>query len=81
MKQVPGKKRCIKDIKKRENCVIRICSAELAGYRYIEIRQYYKDKSDEYHPSKKGVTFSPELLDEIIEGLVEVRSQVSPKSK
>ena len=63
----------IKEIKKREKVIIRICRGVLGGYDYVEIRQYVADKSGEYVPTKKGLTFNPKHLDEFIKGLTELK--------
>ena len=70
-------KKCIKEIRKRENVIIRICTEELMGYRYVEVRQYYKEKDNEYKPSKKGFSIRLECLDELISGLLEAKKEFS----
>ena len=57
-----------KEIEKGEG-IIRVALQEYRGHEYIDIRQYYKDNSGDFKPTKKGITFNPEILDEIIEGL------------
>ena len=47
-----------RDIRKRHNCVIRIGTVDLAGHKFIEIRQYYKDKDDNFVPSKKVISLT-----------------------
>ena len=63
----------IKEIKKRTNVVIRISRCDLMGQPYVEIRQCYRDRQGSYVPSQKGLTFVAEHLDEVIEGLVELK--------
>jgi len=62
-------KKIIKEFKKRENVSIRVCSVDIMGFPYIEIRQYYKDKEGILQPSHKGINFSCSLIDEMIEAL------------
>ena len=62
-----------RDIQKRDNCVIRISAQEMAGYEFIEIRQYYRDKNDDLQPSKKGFTFNDKLLDDVINSLLDLK--------
>ena len=62
-----------RDIQKRNNCVIRISAQEMTGYKFIEIRQYYKDKKGEFLPSQKGFTFSEKFLDELIDSLLDLK--------
>jgi hypothetical protein len=57
------------DIEKRDTEIIRISLKEYKGHDYVDIRQYYKSDDGEFLPTKKGVTFNPELIDEIIDAL------------
>lgn len=57
------------DIEKRENEIIRISIREYKGHDYVDVRQYFKGTEDDFLPTKKGVTFSPELIDDVIEAL------------
>jgi len=70
-----SKRKTVKEIKKRERVSLRISKCELGGFPYVEIRQYYLDTDGEFKPSKKGVSFVPELLDDVIDGLVLVRKE------
>ena len=66
-------KKFSREIQKRDDCVLRIDVEVLAGYSYIDIRQYYRDKNNEFQPSSKGVTLSPSKLDEFIDDLLEMK--------
>lgn len=57
------------DIEKRENEIIRISLREYKGHDYVDVRQYFRGEGEEFLPTKKGVTFNPELIDEVIEAL------------
>ena len=70
----------IKEIKKRKNVVIRISMCDLLGQPYVDIRQYYRDRQGSYVPSKKGFSFVSDHLDEVIEGLVELK-KISDRGK
>ena len=70
----------VKEIKKREGVVIRICKGDFGRYEYVEIRQYIRDKNGLFNPSKKGLTFSPNLLDELIESLMESKRMFTDES-
>ena len=74
--RVGSEKNIIKEIKKRNNVVIRISKYYFIGHPFIEIRQYYLDKEGVYRASKKGVSFSPTHLDEVIDGLVELKKDI-----
>ena len=67
----------VREIQKRDDCVIRIKVDNLAGYRYIEIRQYYRDEHNDFKPSKKGITFSTSHIDELIEYLHELKRHLT----
>jgi hypothetical protein len=58
-----------KEIQKSETEKIMIALREYKGKKYVDIRQHFKADSGDYLPTKKGITFSPEALDEAIEGL------------
>ena len=63
------KMKIAKEIEKSPTEIIRIALNEYKGKEYIDIRQHFKADSGDYLPTKKGVTFNPELIDEVIEGL------------
>ena len=43
---------------------------------YVDIREYYTDKeSDELKPTKKGIRFSSDMLEEILEALNKVKEE------
>jgi len=60
------------DIHKTDDIIIRISENEYQNRRYIDVRQYYKDNEGEFKPTKKGVTFSPDLLQDVIKALKEI---------
>lgn len=59
----------VTEIEKNENEIIKISMEKYKGHEFVNIRLYYKDENDEPIPTKKGVTFHPELIDEVIKGL------------
>jgi hypothetical protein len=66
-------KKLIREIKKREDVYLRICTGDLMGFPYVEIRQYIKDKHGFYNPTQKGINISLNHIDEIIEGLLDAK--------
>ena len=54
------------DIKKREREIIRVALREYRGNDYVDIRQYYKSFGEDFLPTKRGISFNPELIDEVI---------------
>ncbi len=47
---------------------IRIQRTKYKGKEFIDMRTYYLD-GDEWKPTKKGVTFRPDRLDEVMKAL------------
>ena len=62
-----------KEITKRDGVVVRIGRGYLQGFEFGEIRQFKRDKHRMYVQTDKGMTFKPELVDELIEGLQELK--------
>jgi len=60
------------DIHKSDDIIIRISKQDYQDRKFIDIRQYYKDSDGEFQPTKKGVTFPPDLLQDVIKALKEV---------
>ena len=52
--------------------LIRVQKTNFKGVDYIDIRKFYKNENEEWKPTKKGVTFSPELKDQIVKALSEL---------
>jgi hypothetical protein len=62
----------ITEIKKNSTEVYRIYEKEYEGYKFIDVRIYYKDNnSGEYKPTKKGISIMPNNVGEIIGGILE----------
>jgi len=61
------------DIHKSDDIIIRISKQEYQNRKFIDVRQYYKDSEGEFQPTKKGVTFSPDLLQDVIKALNEIK--------
>ena len=40
---------------------IRLALSEYQGNHYVDIRTYFENEDGEYKPTRKGVTFKPEL--------------------
>lgn len=57
------------DINKSDDIIIRISENEYQNRKFIDVRQFYKDSEGEFRPTKKGVTFSLDLLEDVIKGL------------
>ena len=56
------------DVQKNSLEKIRIEKREYKGKEFIDMRIYYLD-GEEWKPTKKGVTFRPDRLDEVMKAL------------
>ena len=63
------------DIQKNSLERIRIQRSEYKGHELIDIRVYYEAENGEWKPTKKGITFKVELIDEIISALESERER------
>ncbi len=68
-----------REIQKRDGVILRIGRGFIHGYEFGEIRQFKRDKHEMYIQTDKGFTFKPELLDDLIEGLQELKKLFSEK--
>jgi hypothetical protein len=66
----------IKDIEKNATNKIRVSVTEFKGNNYIDLRVYYEDEAGEYKPTKKGVTFRPDQISQVIDGLLQAEKEV-----
>jgi hypothetical protein len=46
------------------------------GKQYIDLRIFYKGDDGEFHPSKKGLTLSFDLLQELEQAIVKLREAI-----
>ncbi|MBP8625338.1 MAG: transcriptional coactivator p15/PC4 family protein [Syntrophorhabdaceae bacterium] len=49
---------------------------EFKGKRYIDIRTYFENDDGEWLPTKKGITFSPDLLDDVMKILEDAKKAI-----
>jgi hypothetical protein len=62
--------RLLATIRKNAREEIRISRSEFKGYDIVHIRVWFKDHdTGEMRPSRHGLAFRAELVDEVIEGL------------
>jgi len=61
----------MKEIQKNTLEKIRIQRTNFNGHELIDIRVYYESNTGEWKPTKKGITFSLSLANEVIEGITE----------
>lgn len=68
----------IGELQKGKDKII-IALKEFKGKEYIDIRTHFENNDGDWIPTKKGVTFSPESLDEMIELLTAAKKKMSEK--
>jgi hypothetical protein len=54
---------------------------EFKGKQYIDIRTFFENDQGEMVPTKKGISFTPENLDEAIRLLQEAKKAAGEKGK
>ncbi len=52
---------------------------EFKGREYIDIRTHFENDKGEWIPTKKGVTLTPDTIDEMIHLLTDARDQMGKK--
>ncbi len=68
----------MKEIQKNSQEIIRIENKEYKGNKFLDVRVYYKDRdTEEYKPTKKGISFNHRIAKEVIEALLEEMEQDS----
>ena len=64
------------EIPKNSQEVLRLCVTEFKGKMYADIRCYYRDDNDELKPTRKGLTLSPSLWTEFVQGIEQLGEQM-----
>ena len=64
------------EIKKNKSNYVQIELREYEGHQYVDVREFYDDKDGKRLPTKKGITFSPKVLEEVIDGLTLLKNQI-----
>ncbi|MCX5806153.1 MAG: transcriptional coactivator p15/PC4 family protein [Proteobacteria bacterium] len=52
---------------------------EFKGKQYIDIRTYFENQEGEWIPTKKGISLTPDSVDDLIKFLNEAKQKVSDK--
>jgi hypothetical protein len=58
---------------------VRISTESYKGRDYLDVRIYYQDNNGEWKPTKKGVTISPEKIDELSELVKKASEELKKK--
>ena len=67
------------EIQKNKRETIRISESEYEGHRFIDLRIWYDDNG-EMKPTKKGISFNPNIAKEVIEGILKTVEEVDWKN-
>jgi hypothetical protein len=51
-------------------------NTEFKGHQLVTLRIYFLSKEDEWLPTKKGVTFRTDQLDEVLDALNEIKKEI-----
>ena len=62
------------EIQKNSREVIRIGESEYEGHKFVDCRIYYDD-SGEWRPTKKGISFSHKIAQEVVEAILETMEE------
>mgnify|MGYP001766210329 CR=1 FL=1 len=65
----------IGEIEKGKDKII-ISIKEFKGKQYVDIRTYFTNDEGDWIPTKKGITFSPENIDDAIRYLQDAKKQL-----
>lgn len=68
------------EILKGETEKINVSLNEYKGFKYVDIRLYFQDEEGDWHPTKKGITVSPNKVDALI-GLLNKAKQTIKEVK
>ena len=64
------------EIKKNKSNYVQIELREYEGHKYVDVREFYDAEDGKRLPTKKGITFSPKVLEEVIDGLTMLNKQI-----
>ena len=57
------------EIKKNKTNYVQIELREYEGHKYVDVREFYDAEDGKRLPTQKGITFSPKVLEQVIDGL------------
>lgn len=69
----------IAEILRNPTEIIRIALSNYKGKDYLDMRIFYLDDNNEWKPTKKGVTLTPDMLDEAIMALQKAKEEFQKK--
>lgn len=67
------------EIERNPTEVLRISLENFKGRDYIDLRIYFQDDNGEWKPTKKGVTLSPDKIEDIIGFFNKAKEELAKK--
>lgn len=67
------------EIHKNRREVIRVSESEYEGHKFIDLRIWYDDNG-EMKPTKKGISFNPNIAKEVIEAILKTVEEADWKN-
>lgn len=67
------------EIKKNKTNYVQIELREYEGNKYVDVREFFDTEDGNRLPTKKGITFSPRVLEQVIDGLTMLQSNIDDK--
>jgi hypothetical protein len=64
------------EIKKNKTNYVQIELREYEGHPF-DVREFYDSEDGKRLPTKKGITFTPKVLDQVIDGLVQLQNNIN----
>ena len=49
---------------------------EYEGNPYVDVREFFDSEDGKRLPTKKGITFSPNVLEQVISGLTQIKNNI-----
>ncbi len=75
----------IAEVQKNTKERIRIVLTEYHGHQFIDCRVYFEDAQGELRPTKKGISLTADVIDDVIEALTKgsavLEDQLSPRAE
>ncbi|HAX18565.1 MAG TPA: transcriptional regulator [Actinobacteria bacterium] len=66
----------IGELEKGKDRII-VSLTEFKGRQYVDIRTYFENQEGEWIPTKKGISLTPENLDDMIKFLEEAKKKIN----
>jgi len=71
----------VAEIDKNTMETIRVQVTEFKGKTYVDCRVFFTGDDGERHPSKKGITLTADLVDEVVTALQEAKAELEAAGK